>query len=80
MDILRVGKVTTVDNESGMARVTYPDRNNATTEYLPVLNFNDEEYRPLNIGDMVFVLHMQNGSAAGVILGRYWSNANKPEV
>ena len=30
------------------------------------------------VGDPVMVLHLSNGTEAGLVLGRYWSGNNKP--
>ena len=42
-----------------------------------MISFNDE-YKMPKIGDEIAVLHLSNGAAAGVILGHYWNETNKP--
>ena len=32
------------------------------------------------VGSSVLVLHLSNGTAAGVVLGEYWNKANRPSV
>ena len=35
-------------------------------------------YTAPEVGDQVLVLHLSNGMAAGVVLGRPWSEKNRP--
>lgn len=77
MDTVRSGKVSSVDYESGMCAVTYGAQSGNTTISLPVLSFTGE-YRMPAVGDNVLVLHFPTGGAAGVVLGRYWNEKNKP--
>lgn len=76
---IRIGKVSSVDYGSGMIKVTYPDLDNSVTDDLPYLTFNDE-YKMPKVGASVLVVHLSNGSAAGIVAGTYWNNANKPPV
>ncbi len=75
MDEIRLGKISSINYTAGTARVAYADRNGAVTREIPFLSF---EYSMPAIGDMVLVVHLSNGSEAGVILGRPWSGKNKP--
>lgn len=43
---IRIGKISKIDYESGMAEVTYPDMDNAVTAPFPLLSFNDEYKMP----------------------------------
>jgi phage baseplate assembly protein gpV len=79
MDIFRVGTVSSVNAAAGSVSVTYPDRGDGATSELPCLNFGGE-YKMPNKGDTVIVLHAQNGSSEGVVLGTVWNEANKPPV
>lgn len=74
---IRVGKVSSIDYKNGMIKVLYTDRDEAVTDDLPVLSFNDE-YKMPQIGDYVLVLHLSNGTAAGYVLGTFWSDGNNP--
>lgn len=76
---IRIGKISKIDYENGMAEVTYPDMDNAVTAPFPILSLNDEYKAPL-IGEEVLVLHLSNWTANGVILGPYWNVANPPAV
>ena len=74
---IRIGKVSSINYEKGLMRVTYPDRDDAVTAEIPVLSFTDE-YKMPQIGDEVMVSHFSNGSAAGIVTGRYWNKKNTP--
>lgn len=72
---IRVGKISAIDYASGRARVVYHDRDDAVTSLIPLLA---NEYHMPEIGDQVIVLHLSDGSAAGIVLGRVWSEKNMP--
>lgn len=74
---IRIGKVSSVDYDTGMVQVEYTDKGNAVTAKLPYANFNDE-YSPPQIGQQVFVAHLSNGSSRGVVLGKVWNKKNRP--
>lgn len=74
---IRVGKVSKINYEKGMIRVTYPDLDDSVTAELPVFSFTDE-YKMPKIGQEVFVLHLSNGQAAGILMGKYWNKDNVP--
>lgn len=74
-DIFRVGKVSSIDYAAGLVRVAYHDKDDSVTAPLPMLC---TEYNMPQVGDPVMVLHLSNGTEAGLVLGRYWSNNNKP--
>ena len=77
MNEIRIGKVSSV---SGcMVRVTYPDRDDSVTAELPMLNFGGQFKMP-KVGSQVLVVHLSNGTSAGVCLGNYWNKGNKPVV
>lgn len=75
MDTLRIGKISSINYANGTARVLYTDRDNAVTAELPLLSF---EYCMPAIDDLVLVCHLPNGGAAGIILGRFWCEGNRP--
>ncbi len=77
--LIRIGKISKIDYETGMAEVTYPDMDNSVTALFPIVNLN-EEYKMPEIGEEVLVLHLSNGAASGLILGPFWNEANKPRV
>lgn len=73
----RIGFVSSYNAKTGMAAITYPDRNNETTDELPV-------FTPLGLiqnlkkGDAVLVVHLSNNSAAGIVLGSYSAAGSVP--
>ena len=74
---IRIGKVSSVDYETGMARVTYRDKDDSVTINLATMNFNDE-YRMPEPGQDVVVAHLSNGSSRAVLLGTVWNKKNIP--
>lgn len=74
---VRVGRVSSVNYEAGMVRVTYRDKDDSVTPEFPVLTNNDE-YRMPQVGDRVLVAHLSNGSSRGVILGTLWNWKHVP--
>lgn len=72
---IRIGKISTVDYATGMVRVVYTDRDGAVTRPLPLLS---HEYAMPAVGDQVLVLHLSNGTVAGMVMGRPWSDQNAP--
>lgn len=74
-DEFRVGKVSAVDYAAGTVRVVYPDRDNSVTRPLPLLS---GEYNMPQVGSLVLVLHLSNGTEAGVVLGSPWSDKRRP--
>jgi phage baseplate assembly protein gpV len=75
--LIRIGRVSSVNTSGGTIRVTYPDRDDSVTAEIPVFSFTDE-YKMPPIGAEVLVLHLSNGAAAGVMMGRYWNSQNTP--
>ena len=68
---IRQGKVSAVNYATGMVR----DKDDSVTREIPMLS---NEYNMPAPGDMVLVLHLSNGTEAGVVLGRPWSGTTKP--
>ena len=59
----------------GTVRVVYHEKDDAVTAPIPLIS---SEYFMPEVDDMVMVLHLSNGTEAGVVLGRSWSEKNKP--
>lgn len=74
---IRIGKISSVDYKSGMARVTYRDKDDSVTVNLATANFNNE-YRMPEPGQEVIVAHMSNGSSRAFLLGTVWNKKNIP--
>lgn len=75
MEQIRLGYVSAVQREKGMVAVTYPDEENATTDFLPVLSPGQEFFLP-KVNDMVVVVY--TGRSQAVVLGTYWNRDNLP--
>lgn len=75
---IRIGKVSSVDYEKGMMRITYHDKDDSVTMDFATLNYNDE-YRMPAVGSQVAVAHLSNGSSRGIILGKIWNKQNLPK-
>lgn len=74
-EIIRIGKVSSIDYAKGLVRVAYHDKDDNVTQPMPMLS---ERYYMPNVGDQVLVLHLSNGTEAGLVLGRYWNDKNVP--
>lgn len=72
---IRLGKVSAIDYAAGMVRVVYHDMDDCVTRFIPLIS---SEYAMPEIDDQVLVLHLSNGTEAGVVIGRPWSEKNKP--
>lgn len=73
--VIRQGKVSAIDYKAGMVQVVYHDKDDAVTKMIPLIS---AEYKMPEIGDLVLVVHLSNGTEAGVVLGRPWSGKNPP--
>lgn len=78
-DVIRVGRVSSVDYTNGMVSVVYPDRDSMVTRKLPYFCHCGEYMMPA-IDDEVIVCHLSDNSANGVVMGKFWDADNKPPV
>ncbi len=74
---IRVGRVSSINYESGMIRVTYHDKDDSVTAEYPLLTNNDEYIMP-EIGQDVIVAHLSNGSSRGAVIGTLWNGKHIP--
>ena len=72
---IRLGKISSIDYAKGMARVVYHEKEADVTRLIPLLS---HEYKMPPVGSQVLVVHLSNGTEAGVVLGRPWSEKNAP--
>ena len=72
---IRLGKISSIDYAKGMARVVYPEKDDDVTRLIPLLS---HEYKMPPVGSQVLVVHLSNGTEAGVVMGRPWSEKNAP--
>lgn len=75
MDGFRFGRVSAVNYAAGTARILYKDKSEQVTKELPLFS---QEYLMPEVDDLVLVGHLPNGPEAAVVLGRVWSDQNKP--
>lgn len=75
--LIRIGRVSSVNYESGMVKVTYPDLDDSVTDDFPVFSLSDE-YKMPGVGQDILVLHLSNGQSAGVVMGKMWNESNVP--
>ena len=72
---IRLGKISSIDYAKGMARVVYHEKDDDVTRLIPLLS---HEYKMPPVGSQVLVIPLSNGTEAGVVLGRPWSDKNAP--
>ena len=60
-DIVKIGRVSSIDYKTGMIQVLYEDLSDEddVSDYLPYMTFN-REYAPPEIGEFVVVFGMSN--------------------
>lgn len=79
MDSIRVGTVSSVNAAAGTVKVFYEDRGDGATGDMPYASFGGM-YKMPKKGDMVVVLHLENGASAGIVMGGFWNGTNKPPI
>ncbi len=76
-DLIRIGKISTINYKAGTASVTYTDRNSETSPQFPIFSAT---YEMPEIDDTVVVLMLPNSGTKGFIVGVPFSSRNVPEV
>lgn len=74
---IRLGFVSSYNGATGMASIYYPDRNGQVTAEIPVFSPFGLLQR-LKKDEPVYVLHLSNNKATGVILGSYSTDGDVP--
>ena len=77
-DVIRIGKVSSIDYEKGMISVYYEDRTAMVTGTMPVLS--NGRYKMPKVGESILVAHLSNGTNAAVVLGTFFNDANAPKM
>ena len=72
----RVGRVSSIDYESGTYEVTYADQGRRVTARINAIS--NGEYKMPRIGQIVSVTHTSNGTAAATTTGTVWNKSNRP--
>ena len=79
----RFGYVSDYDPKRHMARITFPDKDDLVSDWLPVAipnSKNNKDECHLDIGEHVFCSMLGNGLEAGVVLCSIYDDENKPET
>lgn len=76
MSVIRTGRVSSIDYESGTYEVTYADRGESVTRRVNAMS--NGEYRMPEIGEIVNVFHNSNGTTAATTAGTVWNQTNRP--
>lgn len=69
---IRLGKISAIDYAAGTVRVVYHEKDDAVTAPIPLIS---SEYFMPEVDDMVMVLHLSNGTEAGVS----WADRGREE-
>lgn len=76
-NLIRIGIVSSINEEGGTVRVIYDDKDNMVSDELPLLN---SEYNMPDIGAQVLCIFLPNGLQQGFCLGGFYSDLNAPPV
>lgn len=74
-DLIRIGKISTVNYAAGTASVVFTDRNNEASANFP---FFSMAYEMPKVNDTVVVIMLQNSTTKGFILGVPFSGKKIP--
>ena len=72
---IRLGKISAIDYAAGTVRVVYHEKDDAVTAPIPLIS---SEYFMPEVDDMVMVLHLSNGTEAGVVLADRGARRTSP--
>ena len=78
MEVIRIGRVSSIDYKKGMVSVYYEDKTASVTALLPMLS--NGEYKMPGIGELVLVAHLSNGTTQGIVIGTIWNDEQVPKV
>jgi len=74
-NMIRIGKVSSINYDRGAVKVTFPDKDDIVSDFLPYLSF---EYNMPEVGDTVLCVFLPNGISKGFCLGQPYSLKNMP--
>lgn len=77
LNVICFGIVDSINEKEGTVRVIFPDRDNSTSQYLPLLS---NEYNMPKIGEQVLCLFLTNDTENGVAIGPFYSDVKKTPV
>lgn len=76
-NLIRVGVVSSVNENNGTVRVVFDDKDNLVSDELPLLSL---EYNIPQVKDQVLCLFLPNGLQQGFCLGKFYSDLNIPSI
>lgn len=82
-DIIKIGKISSIDPNTNTARVTFPDRDDLVSYDLQVLQRNTGQNKDISFPDVkedVLCLFLGTGTEDGFILGSVYNDKNPPPV
>lgn len=74
---MRLAKISSVQKETGMVSIVFPDQDDSATDYMPYFAFAGEFLLP-QAGDMVLMADLDNGVCSHIVLGGFWNKTNTP--
>lgn len=75
-NLIRVGRISTLDKLKGTCRVMFDDKDNIVSGELCIMEFVNLD--KLNIEDQVLCIFLPNGIQVGFCLGKFYSEINIP--
>lgn len=75
-NVIKIGRVSSKNTSKGTVEVVFPDRDNAVSSPLPVL----ESVSFPNVNDQVVCLFLGNALEDGFCLGGFYSSENLPDL
>lgn len=76
-NVIRIGRVNSIDEKSGMVRVLFDDKDDLVSDWLPLFSF---EYSMPKVGEQVLCIFLLNGIQQGFCLRGFFSDIDKPPV
>lgn len=81
--VIRIGQVSSIDENTGMARVLFLDRGSLVSYDYPLsyaLTLNDKFYHMPAVKEWVICALLPNAPSQGFIIGSYYSEVREPPV
>lgn len=81
-NLILIGQVSSIDPDTGKARVAFDDLDEMTSTWLPVTQQGTagmQTHSPLTVGEHVLCIFLPSGMENGFIIGGYYTESNRPE-
>ena len=82
-NMIRSGRVSSIDPKTGTARVTFADKDDLVSADLPLLvqnSLKNKDYHMMDIGESVVCLFLPNGLNQGFILGAHYNEKDEVPI